>query len=59
MPEIIFDTNVLSNFSLAGRLDLLRELYPTSACCTLAVRGRILKLEIEAEMIRIKRPNPF
>jgi predicted nucleic acid-binding protein len=41
MPEIIFDTNVLSNFSLTGRLDLLRELYPASACCTFSVVAEI------------------
>ena len=41
MPEIIFDTNVLSNFSLTGCLDLLRKLYPASACCTLAVVAEI------------------
>ena len=34
MPELIFDTNVLSNFALAGQLALLREIYPTSANCT-------------------------
>ena len=41
MPEIIFDTTVLSNFALAGRLDLLRELYPASAHCTGAVVAEI------------------
>lgn len=42
MPDIIFDTNVLSNFSLAGRLDLLKSLYPGSACCAGAVVTEIL-----------------
>ncbi|HBA89933.1 MAG TPA: hypothetical protein DCZ75_18645 [Geobacter sp.] len=31
MPEIIFDTCVLSNFALTGSLPLIRTLYPTSA----------------------------
>lgn len=34
MPEIIFDTNVISNFAKAGQLELLRALYPDNACCT-------------------------
>jgi predicted nucleic acid-binding protein len=42
MPDIIYDTNVLSNFSLAGRLDLLKLLYPVSACCAGAVVTEIL-----------------
>ncbi len=42
MPDIILDTNVLSNYSLAGRLDLLKRLYPTSACCAGAVMTEIL-----------------
>ncbi len=42
MPDIIFDTNVLSNFSLAERLDLLKSLYSGSACCPGAVVTEIL-----------------
>lgn len=41
MPDIIFDTNVLSNFSLAGRFDLLKLLYSNSACCAGAVATEI------------------
>jgi predicted nucleic acid-binding protein len=41
MPDIIFDTNVLSNFSLAGRFDLLKLLYNDSACCAGAVATEI------------------
>ena len=41
MPEVIFDTNVLSNFALTGRLDLLHKLYPASACCTFSVVAEI------------------
>lgn len=43
MPDIIFDTNVLSNFALAGQLKLLRELYPDNACCTGFVVSEILR----------------
>ena len=42
MPDIIFDTNVVSNFVLAGRLGLLRELYPDNACCTGFVVSEVL-----------------
>jgi predicted nucleic acid-binding protein len=31
MPEIIFDTCVLSNFALSGAMPLLKKLYPQSA----------------------------
>lgn len=31
MPEVIFDTCVLSNFALSGSLSLLKSLYPRSA----------------------------
>jgi len=34
MPEIIFDTYVLSNFALSGSLPLLKTLYPRSAYIT-------------------------
>lgn len=34
MPEIIFDTNVLSNFALSGQLSLLQAIYPHSARCS-------------------------
>lgn len=43
MPDIIFDTNVLSNFVLAGRLGLLRVLYPDNACCTGFVVSEVLR----------------
>lgn len=43
MPEIIFDTNVLSNFVLAGRLGLLRKLYPDNARCTGFVVSEVLR----------------
>lgn len=33
-PELIFDTNVLSNFALTGQLQLLRAMYPLTARCT-------------------------
>lgn len=43
MPDIIFDTNVLSNFARAGQLELLREMYPDNACCTGFVVSEILR----------------
>lgn len=43
MPDVIFDTNVLSNFVLAGQLGLLRESYPDNACCTGFVVSEILR----------------
>lgn len=43
MPDIIFDTNVLSNFARAGRLELLRALYPGNACCSGFVVSEVLR----------------
>ncbi len=43
MPDIIFDTNVLSNFSRAGQLGLMRKIYPDSACCSGFVVSEILR----------------
>lgn len=43
MPEIIFDTNVLSNFALTRQLPLLRSLYPESARCTGFVASEIMQ----------------
>lgn len=43
MPDIIFDTNVLSNFARAGQLGLLREMYPDNACCSGFVVSEILR----------------
>jgi predicted nucleic acid-binding protein len=43
MPDIIFDTNVLSNFVRAGQLGLLRRLYPDNACCSGFVVSEVLR----------------
>jgi len=43
MPEIIFDTMVISNFAKAGQLGLLRTLYPDSACCSGFVVAEVLR----------------
>jgi len=43
MPDIIFDTNVLSNFAKAGQLALLRELYPENACCSGFVVSEVMR----------------
>lgn len=43
MPDLIFDTNVLSNFARAGQLELLRKLYPENACCSGFVVSEILR----------------
>lgn len=43
MPDIIFDTNVVSNFARAGQLGLLRRLYPDNACCSGFVVSEILR----------------
>ncbi len=37
MPEVVFDTCVLSNFALSGSLPLIRALYPGAALVTDAV----------------------
>lgn len=34
MPEIIFDTNVLSNFAISGELTLLQAMYHHTARCS-------------------------
>ena len=41
-PDIIFDTNVLSNFALSGQHSLLREMYPLTARCTGYVSSEVL-----------------
>jgi len=43
MPEVIFDTMVISNFAKAGQLDLLRTLYPQNACCSGFVVAEVLR----------------
>ena len=43
MPEIIFDTCVLSNFALAGSLRVIKSLYQDSAFITDFVSQEILK----------------
>lgn len=43
MPDIIFDTNVLSNFAKAGQLELLRALYPENACCSGFVVSEVMR----------------
>lgn len=43
MPDVIFDTMVISNFAKAGQLDLLRSMYYDSACCTGFVVAEVLR----------------
>lgn len=43
MPDIIFDTMVISTFAKAGQLELLRSLYPENACCTGFVVAEVLR----------------
>jgi len=43
MPDVIFDTMVISNFAKAGQLDLLRSLYSDNACCTGFVVAEVLR----------------
>jgi predicted nucleic acid-binding protein len=43
MPDIIFDTMVISNFAKAGQLDLLQAMYPDNACCTGFVVAEVLR----------------
>jgi hypothetical protein len=43
MPEVIFDTMVISNFAKAGQLELLRKMYPANACCSGFVVAEVLR----------------
>lgn len=43
MPDVIFDTMVLSNFAKAGQLELLRGMYPVNACCSGFVVAEVLR----------------
>lgn len=43
MPDVIFDTMVISNFSKAGQLELLRKIYPANACCSGFVVAEVLR----------------
>jgi len=43
MPEIVFDTCVVSNFALSGRLTLIAELYPGEASITDFVGAEIIR----------------
>ncbi len=43
MPDVIFDTVVISNFAKAGQLDLLRTMYSDRACCTGFVVAEVLR----------------
>ncbi|MBC7961346.1 MAG: DUF3368 domain-containing protein [Steroidobacteraceae bacterium] len=43
MPDIIFDTMVISNFAKAAQLGLLRALYPDNACCSGFVVAEVLR----------------
>jgi predicted nucleic acid-binding protein len=43
MPDIIFDTMVISNFAKAGQLELLQSLYSANACCSGFVVAEILR----------------
>ena len=43
MPDIIFDTMVISNFAKAGQLGLLRKMYPANACCSGFVVAEVLR----------------
>lgn len=43
MPDVIFDTVVISNFAKAGQLELLRKMYPATACCSGFVVAEVLR----------------
>jgi len=43
MPDVIFDTMVISNFAKAGQLELLRKMYPANACCSGFVVAEVLR----------------
>jgi predicted nucleic acid-binding protein len=43
MPDVIFDTMVISNFAKVGQLELLRKMYPANACCTGFVVAEVLR----------------
>lgn len=43
MPDVIFDTTVISNFAKAGQLELLRSMYPANACCSGFVVAEVLR----------------
>lgn len=43
MPDVIFDTMVISNFAKAGQLELLRKMYPVKACCSGFVVAEVLR----------------
>ncbi len=44
MPDVIFDTMVISNFAKTGQLDLLRTLYSDNACCSGFVVAEVLRV---------------
>ena len=41
MPDYIFDTTVLSNLAVVGRLDLLKERYRTAGLTTVEVSDEL------------------
>ena len=43
MPDVIFDTMVISNFTKAGQLELLRKIYPANAYCSGFVVAEVLR----------------
>jgi predicted nucleic acid-binding protein len=43
MPDVIFDTMVISNFAKAGQLELLRGMYPANSCCSGFVVTEVLR----------------
>ena len=43
MPDVIFDTMVISNFAKAGQLALLRKIYPANAYCSGFVVAEVLR----------------
>jgi predicted nucleic acid-binding protein len=43
MPDVIFDTMVISSFAKAGQLELLRKLYPANAICSGFVVAEVLR----------------
>lgn len=43
MPDVIFDTTVISNFAKAGQLELLRTMYTANACCSGFVVAEVLR----------------
>ncbi|MBK5275113.1 MAG: DUF3368 domain-containing protein [Desulfuromonadales bacterium] len=43
MPDVIFDTMVISNFAKVGQLELLRRIYPANAFCSGFVVAEVLR----------------